>query len=355
MWFIFLFDLKVLKVMEVERGRSNRGFQLFWKCLDESPDLISSAKQIDKNAYVHETQVPDDKQRSHPTSVVSSNRSIKVPVKTLSGLAYNINERFVCRPLSAPDPWTYFTLKSPPENKGSKFTSRKEPKLDPVPSPGSYVIHEKVSNRYGYLSQEPKMKVPHGDNKIGPGFYELNEAAPRYVGTVFTKDSRDLVIATGGGIPGPGHYRTPSSDSAKCYSISKSNQLTVQFPQKLGPGFYELESVKRPSGHSFSNTQRFDLPYFDRIETYLVVAKAHNAEQSDNTFLRKNRNITDHRPITKEEKLRRTHCLNEVRRKITQKTKKAILESVRLRRQEAIDAKFKRFESRQRRSQSPRS
>lgn len=333
--------------MDDSRSKKNRGFQLFMKCLDEAPDVIGTVRQMAVKASGHDNRTPGDKHRRQPLSVESSIRNIKEPVKSLSGHAFNISDRFSGRPSSAPGPWTYFTLKPPTEIKGSKFTSRKEPKQESNPSPGSYFISEKSTSRYGFVPREPKNKVTQVGSKLGPGFYELAENAGKYTGTIFPKDSRELVIAKGDGVPGPGHYRTNSCDSTKGFSISK-NQSRPQSPQKLGPGCYEVESVKQPIGPSFSNSLRFEMPYFEKIETYLIVAKSHNAEVSDHSILRRNLNTSMHRPSTRSEKLRKQSSQYEVKREITQKTKKAIQESVRLRRQEAIETKFRRFEIRKR-------
>jgi len=316
------------------------------KCLDEAPDVLGYVKNMATRAASPDEKVPGERHRRQPLSVESSIRSIKEPIKSLSGHAYSMGDRFVSRPSSAPGPWTYFTLKPPREIRGSKFTSRKEPPQESIPSPGSYFISDKVSSRYGFMPREPKIKAQQADNKIGPGFYDLNESVPKYVGTVFPKDSRDLVIAKGDGVPGPGHYRTQSCDSAKCYSISKSNHPSTASPQKLGPGCYDTETIKQPQGHTFSNSLRFDMPYFDRIETYLVVAKSQNSSSHDKSILRRNLDISEYRPNTKASKLRKKSCQNDVKREITQKTKKAIQEAVIQRRQEAITTKFRRYEIR---------
>jgi hypothetical protein len=157
-------------------------------------------------------------------------------------------------------------MAQPQEIKSSKFGSRREPSPDNVPGSGSYFLTQKASTRFGFVPREPKNRS-FNDGKLGPGLYEFNESANKYAGVIFPKDSRDLVISKGEGVPGPGHYRAQSCDLAKSYSMPKSNPSPMQSIQKLGPGSYLTEHMQQPKGPTFGSSVRFEMPYFDRIES----------------------------------------------------------------------------------------
>jgi hypothetical protein len=253
--------------MEESHSKKNRGFQVFMRCLDEGPDVLGAIRQAGQRDSARSEVSPEKRHRKQPRSFETSIQSLKEPIKSLSGHVANLGDRFFSRPTSAPDPWTYFTMVQPREIKASKFSSRREPSPANVPGSGSYFLAQKASTRFGFMPREPKNKASLNDGKLGPGFYEINESASKYSGVVFPKDSRDLVISRGKGVPGPGHYRNQSCDSIKSYSMPKSSPSPMQPIQKLGPGCYETEHVQQPKGPTFGNSLRFEMPYFERIES----------------------------------------------------------------------------------------
>lgn len=240
----------------------NRGVSFFLKCMESSPDVINAIKGL-SNPTRTEHKRPIDKK--DPQLVIETSNAVLIdPIKSLSGFAYNLKDRFASRPSSAPGPCTYFVMKPHQDMKGLKFSSRNEKELPSTP--GSYALSDTLTTRFGYMTRQPKNKNGDEITSPGPGAYQSTTNPFTTVGASFTRGSRDLSVQPRTEVPGPGHYNTETPRSKNAYIISKPGFSVTTRPQKLGPGSYEIASPLESHGHTFSIAPRFDSNFFDKVE-----------------------------------------------------------------------------------------
>jgi hypothetical protein len=234
-------------------------------------------------------------------------------------------------------------MQSPKEIKGLKFTSRKETMTDSTP--GSYVITETVPSRFGYITREERMKTTDHEGSLGPGYYEVNSSSFKRRGSAFSKQGREQYDVQGEDIPGPGHYHTESSSPKQTYSIPKASMSSSsKRPQRLGPGSYEVSRPTLPQGPSFSMTPRFNMKSFDQAEGKLYPAfLSSTTNPTAQHILRRNLDISDHRPGSKSIRIRKQADLSQAKREVVKKNYSCIQESTQQGLRQALDQKFRRL------------
>jgi len=312
------------------------GYQTFKTAIDAVPDVLGYLRRLNS----HSPTTPDDGFRRRGESFTRPFLSSFNKKQSLGA-----GSRFTTRPETAPGDSAFV-----PNRGGSpacRFQFRHETTTPMTPGPQSYQVTTPTKPLLGTISREPKFKERKSDDGsiIGPGSYEVDVASVRgNRGYRFGKGLCDeLPIVEP--LPGPGHYKPSEIGTSAGYSMGKAMVVPVAaISQRLGPGCYNTSpsQVESPSCR-FSSAPRFPSSgQFDYIPRHRLLTR--EEKDAQRRRIEANKDLQAYTEANRKDILAKRGTLNSIKMEVTKIAKSSLMESIKQRRQLAMEDKFRRFE-----------
>lgn len=320
------------------------GYQTFKAAVDAVPDVLGYLHRLNSHSPV----TPGSsfrRQRESPSRSFLSSSNKKY--------SFGTHARFTIRPETAPGDSGLAVKHRGSSSPACRFQFRHETMTPMTPGPQSYQVVTPTKPLLGTISREPKFKERKSEDvqSVGPGAYDLDSSSRGHRGFRFGKELTDD-LPTVEPLPGPGHYQPTEKVTSAGYSMGKALAMPMaNVGQRLGPGCYNTSPSKVESpACRFSSAPRFpSSSQFDYIPRHRKLTK--DEKEAQKRRIAANKDLESYKESNRKELLAKRGTINSTKMEVTKIAKSTLMESIKHRRQLALEDKFRRFEWRRNRTE----
>lgn len=317
------------------------GYQTFKAAVEAVPDVLTYLHTLNSPVTPHSRR-----QRESPSKSFLSSSNKKH--------SFGTQARFTLRPETAPGDSGLAVKHRGGSSPACRFQFRHETMMPMTPGPQSYQVVTPTKPLLGIISREPKFKERKSEDvqSVGPGSYDLDSSGSSgHRGFRFGKELTDN-LPTVEPLPGPGYYQPAEKVTSSGYSMGKALAIPMAtVGQRLGPGCYNISPIKVESpGCRFTSAPRFpSSSQFDYIPRHRKLTK--DEKEAQKRRIAANKDLESYKESNRKQLLAKRGTINSTKMEVTKIAKFTLMESIKLRRQIALEDKFRRFEWRRNRTE----